>query len=109
MNSMLNCYCQKCEIYMCNKFEKHHLSLFPNHNSIILDKDIYPYYLLDYAKLKIIKIGYISLAKIIMNYVVQIVLAELKEKDLDSIVIKCVCNYEDILDEKKQNLKNYIN
>ena len=25
---------------MCNKCEKHHISIFPNHNSIILEKDI---------------------------------------------------------------------
>ena len=35
-----NCYCQKCDIYMCNKCEKFHTSLLPNHHSITLDKDI---------------------------------------------------------------------
>ena len=34
------CYCQKCEIYMCNKCEKFHSNFVPNHNSITLDKDI---------------------------------------------------------------------
>ena len=33
-------YCQKCEIYMCNKCEKHHSELFPNHKSFSLYKDI---------------------------------------------------------------------
>ena len=35
-----NCFCQKCDIYMCNKCEKFHTSLLSNHNSITLDKDI---------------------------------------------------------------------
>ena len=33
-------YCQKCEIYICNQCEKNHLSLFPEHKTIILDKDM---------------------------------------------------------------------
>ena len=35
-----NFYCQKCDIYMCNKCEKFHISLLSNHHSITLDKDI---------------------------------------------------------------------
>ena len=35
-----NCYCQKCDIYMCNKCEKYHSIIFSNHNPITLDKDI---------------------------------------------------------------------
>ena len=35
-----NFYCQKCDIYMCNKYEKFHTSLLSNHHPIILDKDI---------------------------------------------------------------------
>ena len=32
-------YCQKCNIYMCNKCEKHHSSIFPRHKLLDLDKD----------------------------------------------------------------------
>ena len=35
-----NFYCQKCNIYICNKCEKYHKILFKNHNLITLDKDI---------------------------------------------------------------------
>ena len=33
-------YCQKCEIYMCNKCEKIHSELFKNHIPYNLNKDI---------------------------------------------------------------------
>ena len=34
------CYCQECKIYMCNKCENLHSTLFKNHHSYKLDKDI---------------------------------------------------------------------
>ena len=34
------CYCQKYDIYMCNKCDKYHIYIFPNHNLITLDNDI---------------------------------------------------------------------
>ena len=34
-------FCIECKIYMCNKCEKHHLELFPNHNQIKLEKGKY--------------------------------------------------------------------
>ena len=33
-------FCQKCNIYMCNKCEKLHSGLFENHHKFNLDKDI---------------------------------------------------------------------
>ena len=33
-------FCPKCEIYICNKCEKYHSSLFRNHQLFSLDKDI---------------------------------------------------------------------
>ena len=33
-------YCQKCELYMCNKCEKMHLSLFPIHQTFNVEDDI---------------------------------------------------------------------
>jgi len=33
-------YCQECKIYICNKCENFHSSLFKNHHIYILDKDI---------------------------------------------------------------------
>ena len=35
-----DCYCQECKIYMCNKCENFHSSLFKNHHAYKLDKDI---------------------------------------------------------------------
>ena len=35
-----NNYGPKCNIYICNKCEKHHKILFINHNLITLDNDI---------------------------------------------------------------------
>ena len=33
-------YCSKCEIYMCNKCEKIHSNLFPNHQSFNINQDL---------------------------------------------------------------------
>ena len=81
-----NCYCQKCDIYICNKCEKYHSYIFPNHNLITLDKEIKEY-LQDFVKLKIIKINQIIFVETIMNYVVQIALQKLKVKEMDNIII----------------------
>ena len=36
-NAILFCY--ECKIYMCNKCEKHHCEIFPNHHQNNLDKN----------------------------------------------------------------------
>ena len=38
-DNFANIYCEKCEIYMCNKCENHHSKLFINHKIINLDKE----------------------------------------------------------------------
>ena len=101
-----NIYCQKCNIYMCNKCEKHHLSIFPNHQPISLEKDISQIFT--------------GLCKVEGH---QIELDYYCKTHNELCCAKCIafkrkgngqhngcdiCNYEDIINDKKQNLKKNI-
>ena len=102
-----NSYCQKCDIYMCNKCDKLHISLFPNHKSFNLDKDI-----------SNIFTGFCKVEKhqTELNYFCKThnvlccskCIIKIKRKGNGQHTDCNVCNYEDIIDEKKQNLKNNI-
>ena len=101
-------YCQKCEICMCNKCEKIHLDYLPNHKPLSLDKDItktftglcktenhhqneLDYYCKDHNEL--------CWAKCI---------TKIKSKGNGQHINCDVCDIEDIIDEKKNNLKSNI-
>ena len=101
-----NCYCQKCDIYMCNKCEKLHLSLLPNHHSITLDKDITKIFT-GYCKVENHqnKLEYFCKTH---NVLCCGLCIAIKRKGNGQHNNCNVCNYEDIIDEKKQNLKNNI-
>ena len=102
-----NCYCPKCDIYMCNKCEKHHSNLFLEHNLISLDKNFakvftgfckvenHQYELEYFCK----EHNILCCAKCI---------SRIKRKGSGQHINCNVCNYEDIISEKKQNLKNNI-
>ena len=101
------CYCQKCDIYMCNKCEKYHINIFPNHNSITLDKDISNIFT-GYCKVEnhINKLEYFCKTHNILCCAQCII--KIKRKGNGQHTDCNVCNYEDIIDEKKENLKNNI-
>jgi WD40 repeat protein len=99
-------YCQKCEIYICNQCEKNHLSLFPEHKTISLDKDMeiftglckienhqneLDYYCKNHNQLCCVKC-----------------IAKIKRKGTSQHADCEVCNIEDIVNEKKQNLRSNI-
>ena len=101
-------YCQQCQIFICNKCEKLHSSLFPEHNSLKLDKDItntftgfcklenhhhveLDFYCKDHNELCCGKCA-----------------TKVKRKDYGQHFDCELCNIEDIADEKKQKLKSNI-
>ena len=101
-----NYYCKKCEIYMCNKCEKYHINIFPNHNSIILEKDISNIFT-GFCKVENHQIELEYFCKT-HNVLCCAKCIGIKRKG-NGQHNKCnVCNYEDIIDEKKKNLKNNI-
>ena len=104
-----NSYCQKCEIYICNKCERHHLSLFPNHNSITitLDKDISILFT-GLCKVENHKNWLYFFCKDHNELCCANCISRIKREGYGLHSDCNVCNYEDILDEKKQNLKNNI-
>jgi len=63
-------YCQKCEIYMCNKYDKDHSDLCTNHSEYIINENLCYF-----------------LSKLIINYVVLPVLLKLKVKEVANIKI----------------------
>ena len=103
-----NNYCQKCEIYMCNKCEKHHLCIFPNHQLIILDKDISNIFT-GYCKVE--NHHQNELDFFCKNHNILCCgkcISKLKSKGCGQHTDCNVCNYEDIIEDKKQNLKKNI-
>ena len=100
-------FCKKCEIYMCDKCEKNHLSLLANHKTVIIDKDMgeiftglckienhqneLEYYCKNHNQLCCVKC-----------------IAKIKRKGTSQHADCEVCNIEDISNEKKQNLRSNI-
>ena len=102
-----NSYCQKCEIYMCNKCEKVHKGLVPNHHSVILDKDISNIYT-GFCKVEKHQAELDYFCKSHNVLCCAKCISKIKSKGNGQHTDCNVCNYEDIIDEKKQNLKNNI-
>ena len=100
-----NSYCQKCDIYMCNKCEKHHISIFPIHQIFTLDKDISKIFT-GFCKVEKhqIELDYFCKTHNVLCCVKCI--SKIKSKGNGQHTDCNVCNYEDIIDEKKQNLQN---
>ena len=102
-----NCYCQKCDIYMCNKCEKYHSIMFSNHNSITLDKDIAQIFT-GFCKIENHQNKLEYFCKNHNLLCCANCIARIKRKGNGQHIDCDVCNYEDIIDEKKRNLKNNI-
>ena len=98
-------YCSKCNIYMCNKCENLHLSLFKNHNTFQLNKEEYiftglckeknhhelKYFCKDHNQLYCV----VCLCKLNKK-------GEGQHKDCD------ICYIEEIKEQKKNKLKENI-
>ena len=101
-------YCQKCGIYMCNKCEKYHSSLFPEHKSYNLDKDISNIFS---GFCKVEKHHQNELKFFCKNHNILccgFCIAKIKREEYGQHSDCEVCNIEDIMDEKRNNLKNNI-
>ena len=101
-------FCPKCEIYICNKCEKHHSSLFKNHQLISLDKDINEIFT-GFCKIENHNLGLDYFCKDHNELCCVKCIAKIKSKGNGQHINCNVCNIEDIIDEKKNNLKNNIN
>ena len=100
-------FCPKCEIYICNKCEKHHSSLFKNHQLISLDKDINEIFT-GFCKIENHNLGLDYFCKDHNELCCVKCIAKIKSKGNGQHINCNVCNIEDIIDEKKNNLKNNI-
>ena len=102
-----NYYCQKCNIYICNKCEKYHKILFINHNLITLDKDITKIFT-GFCNVENHQIELDFFCKEHNILCCTKCISRIKRKE-NGIHTDCnVCYYEDIINEKKENLKNNI-
>ena len=101
-----NVYCQKCNIYMCNKCDKLHLGLFPEHKTITLDKDISQIFT-GFCQVENHQIELEYFCKT-HNALCCSKCVAYKRKGNGQHNGCDICNYEDIIDEKKKNLKKNI-
>jgi len=101
-------YCQKCEIYICSKCEKYHSSLFPEHKSFNLDKDI-SQIISGFCKVE-------NHHQIELNFYCKnhnmlccgLCITKIKREGYGLHSDCDVCNIEDIIDEKRNNLNSNI-
>ena len=103
-----NCvsFCPECRIYMCNKCENHHSSLFKNHHSYNINKTEEIFTGFCKEKTHTIKLQYFC--KNHNQLCCAACLCKLQEKG-DGLHKDCsVCNIESIKEEKKNNLKENI-
>ena len=100
-------YCQQCQIFICNKCEKHHLSLFPDHKPLKLDKDITNTFT-GFCKLENHQNELYFFCKDHNELCCAKCASKIKRKGYGQHSDCELCNIEDIVDEKKQNLKSNI-
>ena len=99
-------FCPECRIYMCNKCENHHLSLFKKHHSYNLNKVDEVFTGFCQEKNHTIKLQYFC--KNHNQLCCAACLCKIQEKG-DGIHKDCsVCNVESIQDEKRNKLKENI-
>jgi len=95
-------------LYICNKCEKHHSSLFKNHQLFSLDKDINETFT-GFCKIENHNTELAYFCKDHNELCCVKCIAKIKSKGNGQHINCNVCNIEDIIDEKKNNLKNNIN
>ena len=96
-----NYYCPKCNIYICNKCVKYHSNLFTDHNLFTLDKDIKK----EFTGFCKIKDHQNELDYFCKNHNILCCakcITKVKGKGSSQHSDCNVCNYEDIINEKKQ-------
>ena len=102
-----NIFCQECKIYMCNKCEKHHSSLFQNHHSMNLDMDIKEIFTgLCTIENHLNELDYFCKSHNVLCCAKCI--AKVKRKGNGQHTDCEIFNVEDIVDEKKSHLKKNI-
>ena len=93
---------------MCNKCEKYHSILFKNHQFFSLDKDINEIFT-GFCKIENHNSELTYFCKDHNELCCVKCIARIKRKGNGQHINCNVCNIEDIIDEKKNNLKNNIN
>ena len=110
-NEIAISFCQKCEIYMCSKCDSIHNNLCPNHQKydINLKNSFFSNNFTGFCPIKKhhqIQLEYFC--KTHNELCCAKCIAKIKSKGNGQHTDCDVCNYEDIINEKKQNLKNNI-
>ena len=103
----LDANCQKCDIYICNKCKKYHSYIFPNHNLITLDKEIKEIFI-RFCKVENHQNKLDYFCKNNNELCCANWITKIKSKGNGQHNNCNVCNYEDIIDEKKQNIKKIL-
>ncbi len=102
------CYCQKCQLYMCNKCEKMHSSLFPMHQAFDIKDDIKNIFTgICKENNHTNKLEYFCKTHNILCCVQCI--ASIKDEENGEHKDCSICRIEKIKDEKKNKLKENIN
>jgi len=101
-------FCPICKIYICNKCEKYHSILFKKHQLLSLDKDINEIFT-GFCKIENHNNELDYFCKDHNELCCAKCISRIKRKGNGQHINCNVCNIEDIIDEKKNNLKNNIN
>ena len=101
-------FCGECKIYMCNKCEKHHSELFPNHNPIKLEKGKDTGELFLFCKEKNHKDELNYFCKIHNELCCAGCIAKLKDEKYGQHSECDICFLKDIENDKKNKLKENI-
>ena len=100
-------YCQECNIYLCNKCEKHHSGLCKNHHILPLEKDkdeLFTGYCKEKSHPNILN----YFCKDHNDLCCPCCIAKIKTRENGKHHDCNVCDINDICDEKKKNLSNNI-
>ena len=100
-------YCQECKIYMCNKCENHHSELFPNHHQYNVDKDLNEIFTgLCKEENHFLQLDYFCKNHNLLCCAA--CLSKIKTKGNGQHTDCDVCDIKDIINEKKDKLKENI-
>ena len=101
-------FCPICKIYICNKCDKHHSILFKNHQLFSLEKDTNEAFT-GFCNIENHNLELYYFCKDHNELCCVRCIAKIKSKGNGQHINCNVCNIEDIIDEKKNNLKSNIN
>ena len=95
-----NNFCPICKIYICNNWEKHHSSLFKNHQLFSLEKDINEIFT-GFCKIENHNLELDYFCKDHNELCCVKYIAKIKRKGNGQHINCNICNIEDIIDEKR--------